>query len=771
MEEDCAVTAPNKRRPENVPHDELLSNLCKDCSQLDLSKIQELNNDLFVQGDDGAPQESPLQGEKFGFRRVCLANVGDKYWKPPAYNCALCSALHANRSSWRLLQRSGKMLEEVKPMPEKLYGFPLHLQSGGPDGCQLVGGCPSILAVTPDVNEDSNYIAKWSHPAKLSHPAVSMDFDFDNIWKALPRLFSEKGYLICYRATDTAWDANTSNSSPISPTFNASIPRAWLLDCIENHVECKPAGHQVIAINLIDCATRQIVPATSDLPYVALSYVWGKTKSIQVERCTSGSLCLPVTLPKFMTDAINVTEILGLRFLWIDQACINQQNEDEKREQIQNMDVIYSNAELTLVATSEKYTHHGLPGAPGRPRKRSDGILLTQGEYVIRSVPSHPRGLVGDLEWSTRAWTYQEGLCSRRNLYFTDHELFYECRCSKHCESLGLLGLPSPGSQLACPLPVIYENGPQFQPDNAFSKYEGHLWRFGHDDVGKAITNYLNAVEVYTSRRLTNPADALYAFAAMNKLHKRIALDCIKLQDPKCGVQSVQGFLLPNSTSPHGDKWLLNMLSFYHEPKSSQRRDGFPSWSWVGWIGMVRYSFGGFRSRGIGYGGVVILHPRDGNLLLTNVFVQELSPICAEPRAVSIYAAESSTKACILVFDALRITDQIRFRCQEVSSTPDEWREKPEVYFSGDTDNKLFAKGMDDGRYEVVLLGQSHDRFFCLILQPAPTASFFERAGILWVKQSVLECILPTPTPEPWPWAGRYNASQFQGRMRRWKVV
>ncbi|KAI1189450.1 heterokaryon incompatibility protein-domain-containing protein [Nemania serpens] len=758
MEEDCIATAPNKRRSENL-HDKLPSTLCKDCSQLDLSKLQELNNGSYVQGGDGAPQKS----ETFGFRKVCLANVGDKYWKSPANNCALCSALYANRNPWQLGRRRAYSFEKVESVPEKLYGFPLYLRRGGRDGYRLGGDCPSILALIPDVGEDSRYAALWwTNEDNRDKHTVS---NRDDIWKALPRVFPEKGYLICYRATDTTWDTNVSNSSPISPTFNASIPRAWLLDCIENHKKCKPAGHRANAINLIDCATRQIVPATSDVPYVALSYVWGESKSIQVERCASGSLCLPVTLPRFMTDAINVTEMLGIRFLWIDQACIDQQNQDEKYKQIQNMDAIYSNAEITLVATSQRYTHDGLPGAPGRPREPSDGILLAHGEYVIRSVPRHPEELVGDLEWSTRAWTYQEGLCSRRNLYFTDHELFYECRCSRQCESLGLSGLPSLGSRLACPLPRIYENGPQFRPGKAISKYKGLVTNL--DNVGKVITNYLDTVEVYTSRRLTNPADVLDAFVAMSNLHKRSALDCISQHGPEYAVQSIQGFLLPNSASPHGDRWLLNMLSFYHEPKSnSRRRDGFPSWSWVGWIGTVRY---GFREPGT-WRGIhqlyCMIHPRDGELLLTNVFVEEVSPIHAESWAVPIYAAESLTKPSILAFDALRITDQVISAYREVRTY-----DEPFAYLSGETDDKLFEKGMDDGRYEVVLIGKSVRRFVGLILQPASTAGFFERAGILYIQISLLECDLPTLPPEPGYLRREYNVSELQGRMRRWKVV
>ena len=36
--------------------------------------------------------------------------------------------------------------------------------------------------------------------------------------------------------------------------------------------------------------------------------------------------------------------------------------------------------------------------------------------------------------WSRRAWTFQEGLLSRRCLYFAEHQVFWQCRTTYQSE-------------------------------------------------------------------------------------------------------------------------------------------------------------------------------------------------------------------------------------------------------------------------------------------------------------------------------------------------
>ena len=66
---------------------------------------------------------------------------------------------------------------------------------------------------------------------------------------------------------------------------------------------------------------------------------------------------LPLTLPKVVGDSIEFTIGLGMRYLWIDTVS----DADSKHRQISQMDSIYKNAEVTIIAAAEQDERFGLP--------------------------------------------------------------------------------------------------------------------------------------------------------------------------------------------------------------------------------------------------------------------------------------------------------------------------------------------------------------------------------------------------------------------------
>ncbi len=99
------------------------------------------------------------------------------------------------------------------------------------------------------------------------------------------------------------------------------------------------------------------------------------------------------------------------------------------------MDAIYGNAELTIVAAAGEDQSHGLPGLNSRPRTAQRTAMA--GSYRIVETLPDPHHKVSASRWFTRAWTFQEGLLSRRSLIFTDDQIYYECtgmNCSEAIE-------------------------------------------------------------------------------------------------------------------------------------------------------------------------------------------------------------------------------------------------------------------------------------------------------------------------------------------------
>ncbi|KAJ6277970.1 heterokaryon incompatibility protein-domain-containing protein [Bipolaris maydis] len=133
-------------------------------------------------------------------------------------------------------------------------------------------------------------------------------------------------------------------------SIDFDIVRDWMRFCIEGHTkQC-----------LIDCEQQRIVQSLPSAKYSALSYIWGTNGFGNNDRSIHSEL--PTTLPKTIEDALKVTKELGLRYICIDRYCINQDDDVEKQIQIQQMDLIYQNAFITIVAAIGSDLHFGLPG-------------------------------------------------------------------------------------------------------------------------------------------------------------------------------------------------------------------------------------------------------------------------------------------------------------------------------------------------------------------------------------------------------------------------
>ncbi|KAK1636350.1 heterokaryon incompatibility, partial [Colletotrichum phormii] len=89
--------------------------------------------------------------------------------------------------------------------------------------------------------------------------------------------------------------------------------------------------------------------------YVALSYVWGQASSATAMLANIAALQAPGALdgqeiPATIQEAMDLTRLLGERYLWVDRLYIVQDDEDAKHAQLRGMADIYAGALLTIVA-------------------------------------------------------------------------------------------------------------------------------------------------------------------------------------------------------------------------------------------------------------------------------------------------------------------------------------------------------------------------------------------------------------------------------------
>lgn len=356
----------------------------------------------------------------------------------------------------------------------------------------------------------------------------------------------------------------------------------WLQNCKSNHTWiCNTTRSNVLDMELIDCYNLTVIPAPYGASYVALSYVWGRNATATTR---TNRHSLPTKLPASIADAITVTKALGYRYLWVDKFCIDQQDAVNKHKQVQQMDIIYQQAELTIICASGVDANHGLPGVSSRPRSTQPSIKV--GKVQILSTLPLPQVSIQSSTWASRGWTFQEAFLSRRRLIFLDDQVYIECEMTNAWES------------------IMYSFGHLHESDQHLIRKDLRPGIFGgHDNPSSHIykepielqqyERYMNLVMEYSSRELSYPEDSLNAFTGITKYFRSINPALVHLWGIPLLNSGINGISYWAESSLEeslvfGLTW-EHMYSCWDTLHKPTRRESFPSWSWTGWHGAIQY--------------------------------------------------------------------------------------------------------------------------------------------------------------------------------------
>jgi hypothetical protein len=238
--------------------------------------------------------------------------------------------------------------------------------------------------------------------------------------------------------------------------------------------------------------------------------------------------------------------------------------------QLSTIDTIHASAHITIVATGEN-SSFGLPGVTTKQRITQPKITIEGRTYLSALHECNP---VMNPPWSLRAWTCQEGFCSRRRLYFATEQVMYECNAGEFYEVLDAPLDPS------------------------------SLWTHGHLKGGLQTFHHSLATHVrkYAKRELSHQGDVLNAMRIIFARYARFRIPVPQYWDIPTTVRAFyhDGIWLdpyPESEytpevpvdSSHvafsyGLLWSLNNVSY------ARRRLGFPTWSWADWIAPVQWA-------------------------------------------------------------------------------------------------------------------------------------------------------------------------------------
>ncbi|ETS82415.1 hypothetical protein PFICI_04291 [Pestalotiopsis fici W106-1] len=505
---------------------------------------------------------------------IFIAELGNRFRQAIDTNCTLCRLLLASKVETTSNEsRDDGGGDELQGFLLRDYFLFNHRRSNPLSSRETKLGEMIFLAVVP-----ANFDASSSEDDQ----------------KALELQTASKGCLVL---TNKESEQTILNAVTVSPHFEPSVVLEWFDFCRHHHDElCQQDAASTVAIDgfrWIDCDTKMVETAQAVQPYIALSYVWGppspSSAPSEPEDPNADQVPLPEKLPATIEDAITVTKQLGFRYLWVDRYCINQKNPEIKLKQIQQMDLIYQNAELAIIAAAGTDERHGLPGVGGKERASARGSSVKYKNIDITSTLKDPQGVVRDSRWYTRGWTFQEGLLSRRRLVFTEEQVYFECNAMNCFESISgsLTSLSERDNTRAATFmrPGLFESHRRRTTSAVGAKRVRSVEEM---DFSALFDSYLIWSQQYSARNLSFDGDSMNAFLGL--IHK-----IEKIPKPL-----LQHWAIPY---PHSDHKLdplhafAEALSWRHKyscwdddaSKRPRRRTEFPSWSWVGWASEIVY--------------------------------------------------------------------------------------------------------------------------------------------------------------------------------------
>ncbi|OAL30126.1 hypothetical protein AYO20_08929 [Fonsecaea nubica] len=408
----------------------------------------------------------------------------------------------------------------------------------------------------------------------------------------------------------------------VSPRFDPEHARHWLETCERQHTSTTGRQREAESflsrngktteLRVVEIAARRIATLRlEDIEggYAALSYVWGVAE--QAVRLTTANLeafSKPGGVPKLsqtVEDAMQVARSVGIAYFWADVVSILQDDEDDKAQNIADMDVIYTYSRLTVAAVAGTNCHEGLPGVSyDRVPLLHTTFAAAHGLVEIPHQPERPvESLYVSRGWPSRAWTLQEFLLSRQTLLFCEQQVIWVCRTADWAEGLDVTGekfrfakydglnRPRLESAIFAEEPRSGSNSHNDDDDDGADVEFASAQRLKPDPTNLADAAAL--IECYTRRQLSYESDIKNALEGLMWYISSMSTTTVFLWGlPEPNFEgflcwsSVRGGSRP-ATSSRGTTTTTTTMTH-----AVQRRLAFPdapSWSWMAWLGPVRF--------------------------------------------------------------------------------------------------------------------------------------------------------------------------------------
>ncbi|RAK82870.1 HET-domain-containing protein [Aspergillus costaricaensis CBS 115574] len=346
---------------------------------------------------------------------------------------------------------------------------------------------------------------------------------------------------------------------PIINRFD--VLRRWLGVCDKQH-SCMQGSRQKVPKRVIFVGTdhsdhlqlQESAHITQPFDYITLSHCWGKPTDEEMEkfRTTPRNYQKRLegfsyhSLPKVFQDAITVTRELNKQYLWIDALCIIQGDQKDWEEEGARMDKVFASAYCTIASSSASGWNDGF-------LNRTQDFCQPEEVNSDQKIVDDFCKLVDEGQLHKRAWVLQERALSRRTIYFTAQQTYWECGRGVRCENF---------TTLRCPLTRSYLLDPRFPERLVVAGY-----RTAALFLQELITDY-------SRRDLTFPEkDKVVAFSGIAERIKEALATEVRYGVFRC--------FLP--------RLLLWKRAGIENDRISYDDNRVPSWSWMLYNGKIDF--------------------------------------------------------------------------------------------------------------------------------------------------------------------------------------
>ncbi|KAK8137229.1 HET-domain-containing protein [Apiospora sp. TS-2023a] len=378
----------------------------------------------------------------------------------------------------------------------------------------------------------------------------------------------------------------------------------WLLDCLRNHSSCGAPFHSespwrpTRLLEISEHTVRLVMTNEEGVrgAYATISHCWGTERfptltSASLAEFTSG--ISRTELPRSFQEAMETTETLGIRYLWIDCYCIIQDDQSDWLSEAPLMSKVYSNSQINIGAADASGPRQGMF------RERPINSIIIRPEpssgmecMAYRLVKKDGRaqfdgGLFNDpldrafeskvLRESalmTRAWVLQERALSRRMVTFTREEIYWQCHESAATESYPV-GWPKASIERLIDDPFWSLSPSQSLLRNVRRGPNRHTESSHHDDPvlePRPVTyqeRWFNALSSYNAAKLTYPAK-----------DKILAIDGIGMRLAELSNDAYSRGILAK-TMPYALLWENKELHAQEPSNNLIQESQYPSWHWA----------------------------------------------------------------------------------------------------------------------------------------------------------------------------------------------